>query len=155
ACIIMIVQTEAFMAIVADEIKSLVERVYTHDRVLVHGVSWDDYEAVLEEVGNRPIRVTYDGGELEIMAPPREHEDDTYSIGDLVRILLEELRLNARAQGSRTWRRKDLGSGLEADLCYFIQNYHRVPRRTSIELPADPAPDLAIEIDVSRSSLKK
>ena len=37
------------------------------------GVSWDDYEAMLRIVGNRPIRVTYDRGRMEIMSPLWTH----------------------------------------------------------------------------------
>ena len=33
------------------------------------GVRWDDYEAMLRIVGDRPIRVSYDRGRLEIMSP--------------------------------------------------------------------------------------
>jgi hypothetical protein len=38
-------------------------------RFVFDGVSWDDYEAMLRIVGDRPIRVTYDRGRMEIMSP--------------------------------------------------------------------------------------
>jgi Uma2 family endonuclease len=38
-------------------------------RLLSHGVSWDDYEAMLRIVGDRPIFVTYDQGTMEVIAP--------------------------------------------------------------------------------------
>ena len=144
------------MPLIADEIKALVERVYNEERVLVHGVNWDFYEAVLEEVGNRPIRVTYNEGELEIMPPPSgEHEDDANYISDLLKAACNEFKIDYRSQRTRTWRRKDLDCGLEADECFYIQNYDRVARGKSINLPAEPPPDIAIEIDISRSSTKK
>jgi Uma2 family endonuclease len=39
--------------------------------ILLEGVSWADYEAQLEIIGNRPIRVNYDSGRMEIYSPAR------------------------------------------------------------------------------------
>ena len=36
--------------------------------------SWELYEKLLGDIGNRPIRVTYDDGRMEIMSPLPEHE---------------------------------------------------------------------------------
>ena len=38
-----------------------------HESVLLHGVRWSTYIALLEDMGNRHIRLTYDNGSLEIM----------------------------------------------------------------------------------------
>src|SRR5206468_1148298 len=45
-----------------------------HQHMVLDDVSWNFYEQVLKEIGNRPIRVTFDDGRLEIMSPLREHE---------------------------------------------------------------------------------
>ena len=37
--------------------------------IVLDGVSWDFYERVLEEIGDRAIRVTFDEGSIEIMSP--------------------------------------------------------------------------------------
>src|SRR5438045_306965 len=42
--------------------------------VLLSGISWFTYEALLADLKNRPIRLTYDRGDLEIMAPTFNHE---------------------------------------------------------------------------------
>jgi Uma2 family endonuclease len=39
--------------------------------ILLEGVSWADYEAQLEIIGNRHIRVNYDSGRMEIYSPAR------------------------------------------------------------------------------------
>ncbi len=37
------------------------------ERVLLDGIRWSTYEALLEDLGDRHIRLTYDRGSLEIM----------------------------------------------------------------------------------------
>jgi Uma2 family endonuclease len=66
-----------------------------------------------------------------------------------------ELRISIRGTGSSTWRRKDLERGAEPDECFYIQNYQRVKGKEEFVLPKDPPPDLVLEVDVSRSSIKK
>ena len=41
--------------------------------IVFHGVTWADYEAMLRIVGNRPIRINYDQGRMEIMSPLWRH----------------------------------------------------------------------------------
>jgi Uma2 family endonuclease len=44
-------------------------------RIVVHNVSWETYQRLLEERGeDRVPRFVYDRGELEIMSPSAEHE---------------------------------------------------------------------------------
>jgi len=45
--------------------------------------------------------------------------------------------------------------GKEADECFYIKNEAAVRGKLKIDLTVDPPPDLAIEIDVSNSSLDK
>ena len=43
--------------------------VQSHDyeSILLHGVRWSTYQALLEDLEGRRIRLTYDNGSLEIM----------------------------------------------------------------------------------------
>ncbi len=44
-------------------------------RLLLEEVSWDEFEAILEDLGERrAARIAYDLGLLEIMTPLPEHE---------------------------------------------------------------------------------
>jgi len=46
--------------------------------------------------------------------------------------------------------------GLEPDECYYVQNEARIrEKETDIDLLVDPPPDVAIEVDLRRSSLPK
>jgi Uma2 family endonuclease len=103
----------------------------------------------------RGVKLTYDRGELEIMAPSTEHEDDAESLADLVKILTEELGLSIRRGGASTLKRKKLKKGLEPDKCFWIASAAKVAGVRRLDLRIHPPPDLAIEVDVTRSSLDR
>jgi Uma2 family endonuclease len=120
------------------------------------GISWQTYSRLLHVFAEQPaIRLTYDRGELEIMAPLLKHDDDGRLLGDFVFALTEELGLPLKRGGSTTLRRRLKQRGIEADECFWIANAHRMAGRRSLNLSHDPPPDLAIEIDVTHSSLDR
>jgi Uma2 family endonuclease len=57
--------------------------------------------------------------------------------------------------GSVAVRRRAKNRGIEADDCFWIANAHRMHGRRRLDLRRDPPPDLAIEVDVSNSSLDR
>ena len=78
-------------------------------RLLLHDVSWSEFEAILEELGeHRSTRIAYDNGLLEIMVPLPEHESDKEIIGDLLKALLEELDVEFLTLGSTTFKNSDM-----------------------------------------------
>jgi Uma2 family endonuclease len=118
-------------------------------RLLMQDVTWQEFETILEELGDhRSARLAYDNGTLEMMTPLPEHEDDKEIIGDLIKALLEELDIEFRSLGSTTFK-KDQTQGLEPDQCFYIQNEVAIRGKKRINLSVDPPPDLAIEIDVT------
>lgn len=122
-------------------------------RFLVRNISWDDFEQILDELGNhRASRLAYYQGTLEIMVPLPEYENDKENIGDLVKCLLEELDIEFAPFGSTTFKRQNMGSGVEPDECFYIQNEAAMRGKNRIDLNVDPPPDLAIEIDVTNTS---
>ncbi|MDR3636704.1 MAG: Uma2 family endonuclease [Isosphaeraceae bacterium] len=123
-------------------------------RFLFHDVSWDDYEALLRIVGNRPVRVTYDQGALEMMVLSYDHERFGNLLGRMIEMMTVELNIPCEGAGSTTWRKKASERGLEADECYYVANAERVEGRT-IDLSVDPSPDLAIEVELTTSVLDR
>ncbi len=120
------------------------------------GVDWRTYSRLLAIFAERPgIRLTYDRGELEIMSPSLEHDDDSAFLGDLVFLMTEELGMPLKRGGSTTLRRRLRRRGIEPDACFWIANASRMAGRRRLDLRTDPPPDLAIEVDVSRSSLDR
>jgi Uma2 family endonuclease len=126
------------------------------DHVLLKNISWQTYRALLEDVEQQPsIRLTYDQGQLEIMVPLRPHESAKKLIGRFIEALTEELNIEICSLGSLTCSREDLARGLEPDQCYYIQHESVIRELDDIDLTRDPPPDLAIEIDISYSSLNR
>ncbi len=115
------------------------------------GISWQTYETLLEELSDRRLRLTYNRGNLEIMAPSPEHELSKEVLGRFVETLAEELAVPIYPLGSTTFKRAEL-SGAEPDKCFYIYNIDAVRGKKRLDLAKDPAPDLVVEIDVTSSS---
>jgi Uma2 family endonuclease len=120
---------------------------------IVHlsGISWQTYETLLAEIGDRQIRLTYNRGNLEIMVPSPEHERFKTIMGRFVETLAEELDVRIEPLGSTTFKRPEL-SGAEPDECFYIQNLSAVKGKKRIDLNQDPPPDLVVEIDITSRS---
>lgn len=124
-------------------------------RFLMRSVDWSTYQSLLAMFGERPLRITYDRGCLELMSPSKRHERLSRLLGRLVFVLTEELNVPIQSAGSTTLSQEDLDRGLEPDECFFIASESRVRGREHFELGVDPPPDLAVEVDVTRSSLNR
>jgi Uma2 family endonuclease len=124
-------------------------------RVLLQGIRWQTYEALLADLGSSQIRLTYDRGSLEIMAPLYRHERYVYALARLVEILAEELDVDFIAAGSTTLRREIKQRGLEPDRCFYIQHVAEMAGKMELDLTTDPPPDLAIEVNNTHSSLDR
>ena len=119
-------------------------------QVLLKDITWQEYEQILEELGEgRTSRISYSNGVLEIMTPSTEHEKDKEIIGDLVKMLLDALDIDFEALGSTTFKSEQMTLAIEADTCFYIQNHQAVIGKYRIDLTVDPPPDLAIEIDIT------
>lgn len=119
-------------------------------RVMFHDVNWQEFEAILEELGDhRAARLAYSQGTLEIRMPLPKHEVAKVIIGDLVKILLEELEIDYESFGSTTFKCEDMAAGVEPDDSFYIQNHARMIGKERIYLKIDLPPDLAIEVDVT------
>lgn len=115
------------------------------------GISWQTYEILLKELSERRLRLTYNRGNLEIMAPSPEHEVAKEVLGRFVETLAEESEIPIYPLGSTTFKRAEL-SGAEPDKCFYIRRIEAVRGKKRLDLTEDPAPDLVIEIDVTNSS---
>jgi Uma2 family endonuclease len=124
--------------------------------LLLHDIDWRTYTRLLHVFAeHRSIRLTYDRGALEIMSPMLEHELPADLLGRFVNVLTEELGIEIKAAGSTTLRRRRKRRGLEPDRSWWIANEARVRGKDQLDLKVDPPPDLAIEVDVTHSSLNR
>jgi Uma2 family endonuclease len=124
-------------------------------RILLENIRWQTYQALCEDLDGCHIRMTYDRGRLEFMTLSREHEVYKYCIGMMIDTLALELGIPYDAGGSTTHRREDIEKGLEPDQCYYIRNEPLIRGRMKLDLTQDPPPDLAVEVDITRSSINR
>ncbi len=123
------------------------------DYRLLRGQTWQDYEHALaqRERQGRRYRITYDRGVLEVMPTSAAHERWKKLIASLLEMYCVVAGIPFAGLGQWTCRREDLDRGLDPDECYYVQNEAAVRGRTDLDLSTDPPPDLAIEVEVSRT----
>ncbi|MEG3862749.1 Uma2 family endonuclease [Microcoleus sp. herbarium12] len=119
--------------------------------VELSNISWQTYETLLAEIGDRPIRLTYNRGNLKIMVPSAEHEVYKRVMGRFVETLAEELDVRIEPLGSTTFKRPEL-IGAEPDDCFYIQNASAIKGKKRLDMSQDPPPDLVVEIDITSRS---
>ena len=127
----------------------------SEQRVRLHGITWETYLSLRESPENFHLRMSYDRGTLEIMSPSNLHELYSKLLDRFVQEVTTESGQQLVSLGSTTWRLASDEKGLESDNCYYIVDVSRVSPRDEIDLAVDPPPDLAIEVDLSNSSLPK
>jgi Uma2 family endonuclease len=125
-------------------------------QVLLEHVSWRVYSRLLRALAERPkIRLTYDRGKLEIAMRTERYIGDRGFLRRMVWVITEDLDMPIKSGGSTTLRRKLRRRGIEADESFWIANAERMKGRRRLDLRRDPAPDVAIEVDVSHASLNR
>jgi Uma2 family endonuclease len=135
----------------------VVNYVRPGQHVLVTDVSWADYEQILRwRDAHRPgARLTYDRGRLEIMVVTNYHERLRKVLAQMIEDWIEETGGDYVPSGQFTHKKEDLEKGFEPDECYYIQNWKKAAGLREIDFRTDPPPDLAVEVEVSRSVISR
>lgn len=114
--------------------------------VILRGVTWADYQRLLEVRGDRSSpRLTYLEGCVEIMSPSQDHEKIKSIIGCLVEVWCLERGIEFSTYGSWTLDDEELEGGVEPDECYVFGDDPKAAKR----------PDLAIEVVWTSGGLNK
>ena len=112
--------------------------------VVLHDVSWDDYERLLAMRGDHSApRISYLEGEVEIMSPSRDHEVIKSRIGRLLEAWCTDRGIEFEAVGSWTIKTKAKRRGAEPDECYIFGTEKR------------DRPHLAIEVEWTHGGIDK
>lgn len=78
------------------------------DRMVLKNISWQTYQDLVRDLELEPgVRLTYARGVLEIRMPLDPHEAAKKLIGRMIEALTEELGIEIRRLGSRTWEREE------------------------------------------------
>jgi Uma2 family endonuclease len=123
--------------------------------VAVLNVGWPVYEALLQDTREGAnSRMAYDGDVLEIMAPTPKQEVYNRLLELLVRETACEWKIDLVGFGSTTFRVQPRGA--EPDSSFYVGDRAALMRnRDTVDLGRDPAPDIVVEIDISRRRIEK
>jgi Uma2 family endonuclease len=112
--------------------------------VVLHDVSWEDYERLLAMRGDHSApRISYLEGEVEIMSPSRDHEVVKSRIGRLLEAWCTDRGIELEAVGSWTIKKEAKRRGAEPDECYIFGTEDR------------ERPHLAIEVEWTHGGIDK
>jgi Uma2 family endonuclease len=134
---------------------STVERSHAEQRFLLRGISWQTYQELRDVGENEHVRMTYRGGELEMMSPSKTHEQYASLIDLVIHAWAWDRGIDIQSCRTVTFSREDLQRGLEPDNCYYVANEPLVRNHPELDLTNDPPPDLAVEIDLGGSNRDK
>jgi len=144
------------MSSVATALVEVIERLPADSTLTLRNVSWTEYEALLENVGDASgLRISYDGGTLHVMTLSSEHENYNRLIEALVRLLSTKLRIRVLSFGSSTIRKRVEDKGSEPDGCFYVQSAAAIGKKLRIDFGKDPPPDIVVEVDIHHESLFK
>ncbi|MGH8065143.1 MAG: Uma2 family endonuclease [Candidatus Entotheonellia bacterium] len=126
------------------------------DHVIMHGVSWQTFQQLLADRGERcGVLLAYDRGTVELRVPSQEHEWVKTTLMQVVEAVAFARGLHYGSLGSTTFGREDLGRSFEPDACFYLDHADAIASDRPLDLRVDPPPDLVIEVDITRSSLDK
>ena len=125
------------------------------ERFLFSDIGWDGYLMISGLIGDRPVRSSYSNGTLELMSPSLGHERFGRALARLIDFVTAMLDIPTVAGGATTFRREDLDRGLEPDACYYFENAGRLSNPRRVDLSIDPPPDLAIEVEITRTVINR
>lgn len=112
--------------------------------VVLHDVSWEDYERLLEMRGEHSApRISYLEGEVEIMSPSKDHEAIKSYIGRLLEAWCTDQGIEWSPFGSWTLKQRKDQRGVEPDECFIFGTEKR------------NRPHLAIEIEWTQRGIDK
>jgi Uma2 family endonuclease len=131
----------------------LLDGVPPDKRVVIIDVTWEDYEGLVEQMGeSRNCRVAFDGKDIEMMTLGPVHERQKSLLDWFIMIVAGELKIERQPMGSTTWKRKKLKRAIESDVCYYFDPAKLTAAAAaahSDDVDLYPNPDLAAEVDIS------
>jgi len=122
---------------------------------VLSGVSWEYYEHTLEQIGDRPVRVAFLDGVIELMSPLPEHDNLKTFIGDLIAALATQRRIPRKSFGSTTFRIEERAAGAEPDESFYFYDIESVKGMKRFDPAIHRSPDLWIEVDLLSPSVPR
>jgi Uma2 family endonuclease len=124
-------------------------------QMVLPGITWETFERILDEVGERHFRLAYLNGEMEYMTISFEHNSYGEWMSRLIYLVASVLETNLCSGGSTTLKATLAQAALEPDRCFWIKNAGRMRNKKKWNSASDPPPDLSVEIDITSSWLDR
>lgn len=140
------------MSIATEEPASRAEvEIGPEQRLDFDGISWDRYLAMSDAFPDHAgARMVYIDGRLTFATTSRRHDFLSDCLGDIVKAIAIATGLGYAVAGRATFRRQELGVGVEGDETFYLgENARRMRGGINIDLATQPPPDLVIEVEVS------
>ncbi|HEV7472644.1 MAG TPA: Uma2 family endonuclease [Pyrinomonadaceae bacterium] len=139
-----------------ENLLEMIERMPPDSVLTQHGVSWDDYEELLESVSEASgLRISYADGTLQIMTVSFKHEKFVRTIERMVDLVSLRLRIKVLFYGSATMKQRHDKKAAEPDACFYVEKAELVGTKDEFDLTTDPPPDVVVEIDLHHDSSSK
>ena len=101
--------------------RRLLEGFPLDTRIVVAGVTWEDYDRFSRAVREgENCRVAFDGKDIELMVLGPFHESLRGIVDAFIAMMARELGLEHQAIGSTSWKRKKVKRGIESDVSYYF-----------------------------------
>jgi Uma2 family endonuclease len=124
--------------------------------LLLHNVSWDEYENILQEFETKSAyRIYFNNGVLKIMSPRFDHKFPKNVVLGVVRVYDDEFDIDVDSYGSTTWRQQKKSKGAEADTSFYVKNAEKVRGVKDFDLNLEIPPDIVVEVDTTNESWDK
>ncbi|OAB56563.1 hypothetical protein AY600_13395 [Phormidium willei BDU 130791] len=129
-------------------------RLVPDSAMVMAAPTWAAYKHLLLDLGdNRPSRIAYARGELEVRMPGVLHELLSRVLAAIVATLADELGLEFNDFGSVRLENPTSQSAVEPDGCFYLQNAQQ-GQGFAVDISAI-APDLVIEVDIASRSQRR
>lgn len=122
---------------------------------VMEGVTWQQYEALLDALPERYLRQAYYRGTLELREKRMQQQRTKCVIDWFISSAAYEFGIRIEGWGSTTVTRKALQCGVEPDESYFIANEQSARRLWDIGPEDVPAADLVLETDMDHAYLDR
>jgi Uma2 family endonuclease len=128
----------------------------TEKKVSLPNISWDKFEALLDELGNqRSVHITYDRGKLEMIEPHPAHDRAQRLMESLLLVIADESEDELKNWGSILLKHPPMGLAIQPDACYYLNQRIRLGERAELDLARSPIPQLVVDVQLERADPKR
>jgi Uma2 family endonuclease len=144
----------------SDSALIVVQHFVPESRVAFFG-TWELFEALTTTLERQRVRVAFDGERIELMIPSQDHDEATMRVCYMVPMIAGALGVVCKGILSTT-QKQPPSRGVEPDTSFYMTRNkaeaaatRRRGHKPDPSAPPGPVPDLAVEIDMSPSSLDR